>query len=62
VDHTSHFSPWEVEAGKSGIPNQLTIHSESEASLGYMDPVMGKKNPPKQKQKTKAFPNLGKGL
>lgn len=40
----SFISGWAVEAGGSGDQGQSQLHSQSEASLGYMPSFLKKKN------------------
>ena len=38
--HICHPSTWEMEAGGSGVQGHPWLHSEFEASLGYMRPCL----------------------
>lgn len=39
VMHTHDPSTWEVETGGSGVQDHSPLNSESEDSLGYMNPA-----------------------
>lgn len=54
--HTCNPSTWEVEAGRSGVEDQLQPHGKFEASLSYLRPC------PKKLSKVKNKSNPGKLL